>query len=379
VLSPSTQRVESSYLLATAVLLPVLAWLAGSAWWLLVVLLLLPLIAALLWPGAGVQSRDSELPDATVPAPEPYWEEAGKLVSQVLPLWSGQTLLASSQVEEAIANLANRFASMNALIRQSLSDGQAGGDFGKMEKAEEKLLGILKLLDESVGKRNQLIERIGQLQAHTSQLRGMAESVSYIAGQTNLLALNAAIEAARAGEAGRGFAVVADEVRKLSMQSNDTGKSISTSVGQIVAELEATALRAQQLGEEEKLLMNDASGSVTEVINTFQQITHELKDSQQQLAASGGQVRDEIQDVLVNLQFQDRISQILGHVMADMQRLEATLNDAVQAPGGQLPPVPDTRKWLAELKKTYTTHEQHSLHSGGKAQGGSASEEVTFF
>ncbi|MBP7582083.1 MAG: hypothetical protein KA757_13840, partial [Vogesella sp.] len=310
---------------------------------------------------------------------EPYWEEAGKLVSQVLPLWSGQTQLASSQVEEAIANLANRFASMNALIRQSLSDGQAGGDFGKMEKAEEKLLGILKLLDESVDKRNQLIERIGQLQAHTSQLRGMAESVSYIAGQTNLLALNAAIEAARAGEAGRGFAVVADEVRKLSMQSNDTGKSISTSVSQIVAELEATALRAQQLGEEEKLLMNDASGSVTEVIDTFQQITHELKDSQQQLAASGGQVRDEIQDVLVNLQFQDRISQILGHVMADMQRLEATLNDAVQAPGGQLPPVPDTRKWLAELKKTYTTHEQHSLHSGGKAQGGSASEEVTFF
>ena len=108
-LSPSTQRVESSYLLATAVLLPVLAWLAGSAWWLLVVLLLLPLIAALLWPGAGVQSRDSELPDATVPAPEPYWEEAGKLVSQVLPLWSGQTQLASSQVEEAIAQICKQY------------------------------------------------------------------------------------------------------------------------------------------------------------------------------------------------------------------------------------------------------------------------------
>ncbi|PJN86193.1 chemotaxis protein, partial [Bacillus velezensis] len=102
-----------------------------------------------------------------------------------------------------------------------------------------------------------------------SQLQGMAESVSYIAGQTNLLALNAAIEAARAGEAGRGFAVVADEVRKLSMQSNDTGKNISTSVAQIVAELEATAQRAQQLGQEEKSLMNDAAGSVTDVIHTY--------------------------------------------------------------------------------------------------------------
>ena len=383
-LSPKTHRTELVYLLTSAVLFPVLAWLAGSAWWLLVVLLLVPLLAGLAWPGAARQGNDSEAPVATAPAPDPYWEEAGKLVSQVLPLWSGQTQLASSQVEEAIGNLANRFASMNALIRQSLSDGQGGGDFGKMAQAEEKLLSILRLLDESVDKRNQLIERIGQLQAHTSQLQGMAESVSYIAGQTNLLALNAAIEAARAGEAGRGFAVVADEVRKLSMQSNDTGKNISTSVAQIVAELEATAQRAQQLGQEEKSLMNDAAGSVTDVIHTYQQITHELKDSQQQLAASGGQVRDEIQDVLVNLQFQDRVSQILSHIIADMQRLEAMLNEAVQAPAGQLPPKPDTRQWLADLKRSYTTHEQHALHShaSGGAQGGAgggASVEVTFF
>jgi len=384
VLSPSTQRVEATYLLLSALLFPALAWLAGSAWWLLVVLLLLPLIAALLWPSVAPQSSDGDAPAAAVPAPDPYWEEAGKLVSQVLPLWSGQTQLASGQVEDAISKLATRFASMNALIRQSLSDAQAGGDFGKMAQAEERLLGILHLLDESLSKRNQLIERITQLQAHTSQLQGMAESVSYIAGQTNLLALNAAIEAARAGEAGRGFAVVADEVRKLSMQSNDTGKNISSAVEQIVGQLEGTALRAQQLGQDEKRLMDDAAASVSEVIQTYQQITHALKDSQQQLASSGGQVRDEIQDVLVNLQFQDRVSQILSHIIADMQRLEGQLTEAVQAPAGHLPQPPDTRQWLADLKRSYTTHEQHSLHSNtGMSQGGSnqgnASAEVTFF
>jgi methyl-accepting chemotaxis protein len=125
--------------------------------------------------------------------------------------------------------------------------------------------------------------------------------------------------------------------------------------------------------------MGEASSSVTDVIQTYQHVTRELKDSQQTLSASGSHVRDEIQDVLVNLQFQDRISQILGHVMDDMQRLESTLGSALAAPHDQPPPPPDTQGWLANLKRTYTTHEQHSLHSGGKAQGGSASEEVTFF
>jgi len=380
VLSLQKNTSHIAYLAGSAVLGPLLVWVAGSAWWLAAVLFVLPVLAVLLLPGTPQDSSDAEPPGLSEPAQPPYWPEAGRLVNQVLPLWSGQVQLAAGQVEDAISKLAARFASMNDIIRQSLGDKPSGiSDFAQLEQAEQKLLQTLRVLDESVTKRNQLIERITQLQGHTHKLQDMAESVSFIAGQTNLLALNAAIEAARAGEAGRGFAVVADEVRKLSMQSNDTGKSMASAVEQIVGELESAAQRAQQLGQEEKALMGEASSSVTEVIQTYQHVTRELKDSQQTLSASGSHVRDEIQDVLVNLQFQDRISQILGHVTADMQRLETTLGSALAAPQDQPPPPPDTQGWLANLKRSYTTHEQHSLHSGGKAQGGGASEEVTFF
>ena len=376
-LSLKTQKTAICYLLSSAVLGPVVILMTGAAWWLAVFFAILPLLGLLL-PAAGQEDQDTAHTPVAAATPR-YWQETGNLVSQVLPLWSGQVRLASEQVETSISKLAERFANMNSLIRQSLGDkAGASSDFASLGVAEEKLLHILRLLEESVEKRNQLIERIGKLQGHTSKLNAMAESVSYIAGQTNLLALNAAIEAARAGESGRGFAVVADEVRKLSMQSNDTGKNISDSVKMIVTELESAASGAQALGDEEKQLMDQASDSVNQVIHTYQQVTADLKESQQGLADSGRHVRDEIQDVLVNLQFQDRVSQILGHVDADMLRLLDELSQALGQPDERLPEPADIQIWLANLKKTYTTHEQHSLHSGSKSEAAPA-DEVTFF
>lgn len=124
------------------------------------------------------------------------------------------------------------------------------------ERAVEKAINQMMVIDQ---KTNATVAVIGELEEKSKQIGQIVEVISTIAGQTNLLALNAAIEAARAGEQGRGFAVVADEVRKLAEQSQSAARQI----GGLISEV-------QQKTDNAVIFMNDGKAEVTigtEVVN----------------------------------------------------------------------------------------------------------------
>ncbi|WP_293765649.1 methyl-accepting chemotaxis protein [uncultured Aquitalea sp.] len=122
-------------------------------------------------------------------------------------------------------------------------------------------------------------ERIGDLEKDARQIGEVMMMIKKIAEQTNLLALNAAIEAARAGEAGRGFAVVADEVRKLANNTQSNLDSTGGTVQHVMDGVQTVGLGMRQMNE----LVGNFAGEMQQVLGLLQRLVDTSSGSQVQL------------------------------------------------------------------------------------------------
>ncbi|HNY31604.1 MAG TPA: methyl-accepting chemotaxis protein [Fibrobacteria bacterium] len=294
-----------------------------------------------------------------------------EFVKTVVPTWSANVELARSQTEVAIASLAGRFSGMLSDLTTALGSGTDGANtelLASLRHAQSALPQALAALSDAATKRDGFLKEIQSLSLAMEELGRLSDGVTRIASQTTLLALNASIEAARAGAAGAGFSVVATEVKDLSKLSGSTAAQIRQRVGSIGTEIHRIVHNAEDITSREHSLMDRAEDTVHRSLEDLSIQATRLEERIRELSGLNRGMEDSIRSVLVDLQFQDRTSQILTSVRDDADRFLPAIAEG---------DVPDSTEWLSQLASTYTTAEQHGLSSGQPSPG--ASSGITFF
>ncbi len=230
-----------------------------------------------------------------------------------------QTSLISESADKMIQTIVN-ISNNSSRAEESTIEGMNTAERGK--EAADRAIATVEAVNQTTSELSTLIENLSN---HVGDISGIATVIKDIADQTNLLALNAAIEAARAGEQGRGFAVVADEVRKLAEKTIKATVEIGDKISSIRAEADRTTTSMSKASDE----VAKATDYIRNVGSNLQGIVDAIKKAHKEVASISEAVHEHSAgslDVSVNIEKTLSVAREMENMTAELSREIQSMN-----------------------------------------------------
>jgi len=229
----------------------------------------------------------------------------------------------SQTVVDVAKNTAN-IAQISSQAFDQASDGE-----GIVKRSVDEAQAIALTVSESA----QVMQRLGDSSRQIGDIVGV---INDIADQTNLLALNAAIEAARAGEQGRGFAVVADEVRKLAERTTQATSQINSMISSIQNEVEHAGVAMNnttsrvEIGVEFSKKAGDSLGNIVGSVNNLQSMVQQIASATEEMSTVSETISSDIQGIAAGSKEISAGSGQIAQASSDLAKLATELQSVVR-------------------------------------------------
>ena len=240
---------------------------------------------------------------------------------------STQIATAAEQMSQTVVDVAKNTSNIAQISTQAFDHAKDGE--GVVKRSVDEVQAIASTVAES----SQVMKRLGESSGQIGDIVGV---INDIADQTNLLALNAAIEAARAGEQGRGFAVVADEVRKLAERTTQATSQINSMISSIQSEvahagvaMNNATLRVES-GVEFSRKTGDSLSNIVSSVNTLQSMVQQIASATEEMSSVSETISSDIHGIAAGSKEISAGSGQIAQASSDLARLATELQSVVR-------------------------------------------------